>query len=113
MDFKDLIELLEKITMSKCKGLYYCVPGKGLDDGFRVIKCDLDIYRFLDHAVSNDGRISLYIDHYDEDLTDFVKEDNLIDLIVDVGIATTGGIGKTEYVYVCAMRSEQLALKVQ
>nr|GEW46030.1 hypothetical protein [Tanacetum cinerariifolium] len=70
--------------MSKCKGLYYYVPGKSLDDGFRVIKCDLDIYRFLDHAVSNGGRISLYIDHYDEDLTNFIKEDNLIDIIVDV-----------------------------
>nr|GEY08878.1 hypothetical protein CTI12_AA439960 [Tanacetum cinerariifolium] len=93
MEFKDLIEFVEKLTMSKCKRLYYCVPKKSLNDGFRVIKCDLDVYRFLDHVVSNGGRINLYVDHYGEDLTDFIREDNLIDLIVDVDTATTGDIG--------------------
>ncbi|GKC23266.1 uncharacterized mitochondrial protein-like protein, partial [Tanacetum coccineum] len=41
---------------------------KSLDDGFRVIKCDLDIYRFLDHVVSNGGCISLYVDDYAGDI---------------------------------------------
>nr|GEV76768.1 zinc finger BED domain-containing protein RICESLEEPER 2-like [Tanacetum cinerariifolium] len=50
------------------------------------VKCEL-------RWVSNGGRNSLYIDHYDEDLTDFIKEDNLIDLIVDVDTATIGDTG--------------------
>ncbi|GJU20343.1 hypothetical protein Tco_1153685 [Tanacetum coccineum] len=92
MEFNDLIEFVEKITRSKCKGLYYCVPKKSLDDGLTVIKCDLDIYRLLDHAVSNGGHIGLYIDHYDEDLTEFLREDNLTDLIMNVDVASTSNV---------------------
>ena len=88
MEFNDLVEFIEKVTKSKCTGLYYCVHGKTLSTGLRVIKCDLDIYRFSDHGVASGGRIALYIDHYNENLIDFIWEDNLTDLVADGNMTT-------------------------
>ncbi|KAJ9545174.1 hypothetical protein OSB04_024881 [Centaurea solstitialis] len=100
MEFNDLVEFIEKVTRSKCKGLYYCVHGKTLSTGLRVIKCDVDIYRFLDHGVASGGRIVLYIDHYNEDLTDVIGEDNLTDLVNDVNVATNDdGSENSDHIY--------------
>ncbi|KAJ9557003.1 hypothetical protein OSB04_011617 [Centaurea solstitialis] len=87
MEFNDLVEFIEKVTTSKCTRLYYCVHGKTLNTGLRVINFDLDIYRFLDHEVANGGHIALYIDHYNENLMDFIGKDNLTDLL-DVNMTT-------------------------
>ncbi|GJW74128.1 hypothetical protein Tco_0133498, partial [Tanacetum coccineum] len=46
-----------------------------------------------DHGVSNGGHIGLYIDHYDEDLTDFIKEYNLTDLVMIVDTTSTSNVG--------------------
>ncbi|GJZ37895.1 hypothetical protein Tco_0584086 [Tanacetum coccineum] len=92
MNFNDLVEFLEKLTRSKCSRLYYCVPRNTLSTGLRIIECDLDIYRFSEVGVANGRRISLYVDHCDENLTDFVGKDKLTDLImgVDSAMSDTG-----------------------
>ncbi|GJU44211.1 hypothetical protein Tco_1201477 [Tanacetum coccineum] len=59
MDFKDLREFFEELT------------------------------RLLEHGISNGGRIGLYVDHYDENLIEFIAKDNLTDLIVGVDAATS------------------------
>ncbi|GJU48669.1 hypothetical protein Tco_1218224 [Tanacetum coccineum] len=89
MDFNDLREFFEELTRSKCIRLYYCVPRKTLCTGLRIIEFDLDVYRLLEHGISNGGRIGLYVDHYDENLTEFIAKDNLTDLIVGVDAATS------------------------
>ncbi|GJR68731.1 hypothetical protein Tco_0014796 [Tanacetum coccineum] len=62
---------------------------KHLCTGLRIIEFDLDVYRLLEHGISNGGRIGLYVDHYDENLTEFIAKDNLTDLIVGVDAATS------------------------
>ncbi|GKD70667.1 hypothetical protein Tco_1324757, partial [Tanacetum coccineum] len=89
MDYNDLREFFEELTRSKCIRLYYCVPRKTLCTGLRIIECDFDVYRLLEHGISNGGIIGLYVDHYDENLIEFIAKDNLTDLIVGVDAATS------------------------
>ncbi|GKC13756.1 hypothetical protein Tco_1010538, partial [Tanacetum coccineum] len=78
MDFNDLREFFKELTRSKCIRLYYYVPRKTLCTSLRIIECDLDVYRLLENGISNGGRIGLYVDYYDENLTEFIVKDNIM-----------------------------------
>ncbi|CAH1434829.1 unnamed protein product [Lactuca virosa] len=77
MEFKDFIIYLRNLIKDKSHDMYYCLPNRAIIDGLRELR-DEDYYvRFLDVRYSNDCKISIYIDHYHETITEWIEEEKV------------------------------------
>ena len=76
MDFKDFHGYIRNAIKDRCRDMYYCLPDRALVDGLRELKDKDDYVRFLDATYSNDGKISIYIDHAGEDIMEWIQEEN-------------------------------------
>ncbi|RYR06955.1 hypothetical protein Ahy_B05g074272 [Arachis hypogaea] len=69
----DLVKDIEYTSVSK---FFWLEPGKGLDDGLRDLKVDMDIVRMYEAAVKNSNRVNVYTEHpVDEPV--LVEENNM------------------------------------
>ncbi|CAI9283211.1 unnamed protein product [Lactuca saligna] len=75
INFKEFIHVLEDVTKGKCPVVYYCLGHKSMRDGLTPLKNDDDYRRFLDAAHGNEGKINVYIDHYNDSVLDWIEEE--------------------------------------
>ncbi|CAI9278978.1 unnamed protein product [Lactuca saligna] len=75
LNFKEFIHVLEDVTKGKCPVVYYCLGHKSMRDGLTPLKNDDDYRRFLDVAHGNEGKINVYIDHYNDSVLDWIEEE--------------------------------------
>ncbi|RYR73595.1 hypothetical protein Ahy_A02g008019 [Arachis hypogaea] len=69
-------DLVKDIGYTSVSKLFWLEPGKGLDDGLREIKVDMDIVRMYEAAVKNSNRVNVYTEHpVDEPV--LVEENNM------------------------------------
>ncbi|CAI9268898.1 unnamed protein product [Lactuca saligna] len=74
LNIKEFIYVLEDVTKGKCPDVYYCLGHKSIRDGLRLLKNDDDYTRFLDAANGNEGKINVYVDHYNEPVFEWIEE---------------------------------------
>ncbi|CAI9284491.1 unnamed protein product [Lactuca saligna] len=75
LNFKEFIYVLEDVTKGKCPVVYYCLGHKSMRDGLTPLKNNDDYRRFLDAAHGNEGKINVYIDHYNDSVLDWIEEE--------------------------------------
>ncbi|RYR21279.1 hypothetical protein Ahy_B03g066573 [Arachis hypogaea] len=69
-------DLVKDIGYTSVSNFFWLEPGKGLDDGLRDLKVDMDIVRMYEAAVKNSNRINVYTEHpVDEPV--LVEENNM------------------------------------
>ncbi|XP_023763965.1 uncharacterized protein LOC111912463 [Lactuca sativa] len=73
MEYSEFSDFLKKETDADCSGIYYVIPGKELHNGLRLIKSDSDFKIFVDYGHRSKRRIALYLEHFDEDLTEYLE----------------------------------------
>ncbi|CAH1454661.1 unnamed protein product [Lactuca virosa] len=73
MEYSEFSDFLKKETDADCSGIYYVIPGKELHNGLRLIKSDVDFKIFVDYGHRSKRRIALYLEHFDEDLTEYLE----------------------------------------
>nr|KAJ0205995.1 hypothetical protein LSAT_V11C500239300 [Lactuca sativa] len=78
MVFSDYITLFENLTKKiHCKDVYYYLPHERLSEGLGVIQNEGDYREFLEVGNgSQEKRINLYIDQYNEPIFDWIEEEN-------------------------------------
>nr|KAJ0202728.1 hypothetical protein LSAT_V11C500295570 [Lactuca sativa] len=72
---REFIYVLEDVTKGKCPVVYYCLGHKLMRDWLRPLKNDDDYRRFLDASHGNEGKIIVYIDHYNDSVLDWIEEE--------------------------------------
>ncbi|CAI9286924.1 unnamed protein product [Lactuca saligna] len=75
LNFKEFIYVLEDVTKGKCPDVYYCLGHKSMRDGLRPLRNDDDYRRFLDDSHGNEGKINVYVDHYNDLVLDWIEEE--------------------------------------
>lgn len=75
MSFDELFEYLEKEIGNSITGVYYLLPECPLEEGkgLMSITCDNDVDTLFEIA-SSYGKLQVYLDHFDEDLSMFVQQ---------------------------------------
>ncbi|RYR16686.1 hypothetical protein Ahy_B04g073719 [Arachis hypogaea] len=69
-------DLVKDIGYTSVSKFFWLEPGKGLDDGLRELKVDMDIVRMYEAAVKNSNRVNVYTEHpVDEPV--LVEENNM------------------------------------
>ncbi|RYR24853.1 hypothetical protein Ahy_B02g058403 [Arachis hypogaea] len=69
-------DLVKDIGYTSVSKFFWLEPGKGLDDGLRDLKVDMDIVRMYEAAVKNSNRVNVYTEHpVDEPV--LVEENNM------------------------------------
>ncbi|CAH1435313.1 unnamed protein product [Lactuca virosa] len=78
MVFSDFITFLEKLTKKiNFKDVYYCIPHERLSEGLGVSQNEGDYREFLEVGNgSQEKRINVYIDQYNEPIFDWIEEEN-------------------------------------
>ena len=71
----NLYDLIESETNTLCTEVYYCLPGKDIQNGLKVILSDDDVLEFTEHGLNNDGKMDIYVDHAYSDLTELLGND--------------------------------------
>ncbi|KAI3525338.1 hypothetical protein L1887_04054 [Cichorium endivia] len=74
MEYHEFSDFLKKETDTECSGIYFVTPGKELHNGLKLIKSDMDFKAFVHCGVKNKGKLSLYLEHFDEDLTEYLED---------------------------------------
>ena len=75
MNFSSFIRLLNNVTQERCKSVYYCVPDVRLSQGLQAIQNDCDYTEFLEIGAENNGRLNVYVDHYEEPLCEWIQNE--------------------------------------
>ncbi|GJZ74389.1 hypothetical protein Tco_0638535 [Tanacetum coccineum] len=63
MDYSQVVSYLQTQSHSICKGLYFFVPGKNLEDGLRSLKNDDGVRNCRQYAPRNNVEIDIYMAH--------------------------------------------------
>lgn len=71
--FEDLFEYVPTTTDTVVTEIYYNRTKKSLAKGIRILRCDDDLKEFVKFGNENDGRISLYVCHKNEDLSSYTN----------------------------------------
>ncbi|GKB14257.1 hypothetical protein Tco_0848180 [Tanacetum coccineum] len=77
MQVGELFEIINKLTLSNAKHIYYCLPGTTLTLGIREIKTYSDMVEFMRLGYENDNRMELYTEHHGYDVLQYNHNDNL------------------------------------
>ncbi|MED6198038.1 hypothetical protein PIB30_062344 [Stylosanthes scabra] len=56
-------DMVLDLGYSSIKGVYWLVPGLGLDNGLRLLVTDEDVANMCDAAFDNDNMVHLYVEH--------------------------------------------------
>ncbi|RYR31363.1 hypothetical protein Ahy_B01g056178 [Arachis hypogaea] len=56
-------DLLKDIGYTSIAEFYWLEPGKGLDDGLRLLRVDMDVVRMYEAAMKNGNKINVYTEH--------------------------------------------------
>ncbi|GJR91418.1 splicing factor [Tanacetum coccineum] len=78
MQVGELFEIINKLTLSNAKHIYYCLPGTTLTLGIREIKTYSDMVEFMRLGYENDNRMELYTEHHGYDVLEYSHNDNLV-----------------------------------
>ncbi|GKD48346.1 splicing factor, partial [Tanacetum coccineum] len=77
MQVGELFEIINKLTLSNAKHIYYCLPGTTLTLGIKEIKTYSDMVEFMRLGYENDNRMELYTEHHGYDVLQYNHNDNL------------------------------------
>ncbi|CAH1445841.1 unnamed protein product [Lactuca virosa] len=69
------MEFLQKLTRSRSKDIYFCLPQESLSQGIHTLVNDGDYKEFLDLAYANERRMNVYVDHYNEPIFEWIEEE--------------------------------------
>ncbi|CAH1414593.1 unnamed protein product [Lactuca virosa] len=69
------MEFLQKLTRTRSKDIYFCLPQESLSHGIHTPVNDGDYKEFLDLAYANERRMNVYVDHYNEPIFEWIKEE--------------------------------------
>ncbi|KAI3701118.1 hypothetical protein L2E82_45763 [Cichorium intybus] len=75
MGYSEFIIFLEKLTRKQCKNVYFCLPQERLAEGIHILHNDGDYKEFLEMGYNNGKRISVYVDHYNEPIFDWIEDE--------------------------------------
>ncbi|CAH1452985.1 unnamed protein product [Lactuca virosa] len=68
------MEFLHKLTRSRSKDIYFCLPQESLSQGIHTLVNDGDYKEFLDLAYANERRMNVYVDHQNEPIFEWIEE---------------------------------------
>nr|KAJ0188265.1 hypothetical protein LSAT_V11C900484780 [Lactuca sativa] len=71
--YEQFMEFLHKLTKSRSKDIYFCLPQESLGLGIHTLVNDGDYKEFLDLAYANDKRMNVYVDHHNEPIFDWIE----------------------------------------
>ncbi|GJW65916.1 splicing factor [Tanacetum coccineum] len=77
MQVGKLFKIINKLTLSNAKHIYYCVRGTTLTLGVREIKTYSDMMEFMRIGYENDNRMELFAEHHGYDVLQYSHNDNL------------------------------------
>nr|GEU50362.1 hypothetical protein [Tanacetum cinerariifolium] len=77
MQVGELFEIINKLTLSNAKHIYYCLPGTTLTLGIREIKTYSDMVEFMRIGHENDNRMELFTEHHGYGVLQYNHNDNL------------------------------------
>ncbi|CAI9266627.1 unnamed protein product [Lactuca saligna] len=83
MSFMEFISYVKNLVKDGTINVYYCLPQRSLRDGLRVLEDENDYVRFLDVGYENGGMISLYIDHSQYPVMEWIEEEIAEDGLVN------------------------------
>ncbi|CAI9263033.1 unnamed protein product [Lactuca saligna] len=71
--YEQFMEFLHKLTNSRSKDIYFCLPQESLGLGIHTLVNNGDYKEFLDLAYANDKRMNVYVDHHNEPIFDWIE----------------------------------------
>ncbi|CAI9291005.1 unnamed protein product [Lactuca saligna] len=71
--YEQFMEFLHKLTKSRSKDIYFCLPQESLGLGIHTLVNEGDYKEFLDLAYANDKRMNVYVDHHNEPIFDWIE----------------------------------------
>nr|KAJ0189174.1 hypothetical protein LSAT_V11C800402240 [Lactuca sativa] len=71
--YEQFMEFLHKLTKSRSKDIYFCLPQESLGLGIHTLVNDGDYKEFLDLAYANDKRMNVYVDHHNEPIFNWIE----------------------------------------
>ncbi|CAI9278523.1 unnamed protein product [Lactuca saligna] len=76
MNYREFVLWVSKLTRRSCDNLYYCSTHERLAEGIRRIDNDADYFEFIEdgYMAKNELRMSVYIDHQNEPILDWVDK---------------------------------------
>ncbi|CAH1445395.1 unnamed protein product [Lactuca virosa] len=73
--YEEFMEFLQKLTRTRSKDIYLCLPQESLSQGIHTLVNDGDYKEFLDLAYANERRMNVYVDHYNEPIFEWIEEE--------------------------------------
>ncbi|CAH1422971.1 unnamed protein product [Lactuca virosa] len=74
-EYEEFMEFLQKLTRTRSKDIYFCLPQESLSQGIHTLVNDGDYKEFLDLTYANERRMNVYVDHYNEPVFEWIKEE--------------------------------------
>nr|KAJ0198725.1 hypothetical protein LSAT_V11C600326040 [Lactuca sativa] len=71
--YEQFMEFLHKLTKSRSKDIYFCLPQESLSLGIHTLVNEGDYKEFLDLAYANDKRMNVYVDHHNKPIFDWIE----------------------------------------
>ncbi|CAI9298249.1 unnamed protein product [Lactuca saligna] len=71
--YEKFMEFLHKLTKSRSKDIYFCLPQESSGLGTHTLVNEGDYKEFLDLAYANDKRMNVYVDHHNEPIFDWIE----------------------------------------
>ncbi|XP_052621668.1 uncharacterized protein LOC111893335 [Lactuca sativa] len=78
-EYEEFMEFLQKLTRTRSKDIYFCLPQESLSQGIHTLVNDGDYKEFLDLAYANERRMNVYVDHYNEPIFEWIEEEEIED----------------------------------
>ncbi|CAI9293205.1 unnamed protein product [Lactuca saligna] len=69
------MEFLQKLTRTRSKDIYFCLPQESLSQGIHTLVNDGDYKEFLDLAYANERRMNVYVDHCNEPIFEWIEDE--------------------------------------
>ncbi|CAH1414594.1 unnamed protein product [Lactuca virosa] len=60
-EYEEFMEFLQKLTRTRSKDIYFCLPQESLSHGIHTLVNDGDYKEFLDLAYANGRRMNVYV----------------------------------------------------
>nr|KAJ0188959.1 hypothetical protein LSAT_V11C800416280 [Lactuca sativa] len=74
-EYEEFMEFLQKLTSTRRKDIYSCLPQESLSQRIHTMVNDGDYKEFLDLVYANERRVNVYVDHYNELIFEWIEEE--------------------------------------